>query len=58
MNYSLASTASHTSSYSFTEGFKLQEKFKAGVPFVASEEASIEFNFAATQVRQHKMLLT
>ena len=57
VKYSLASTSSHTSAYSFTEGMTLQESFEVGPPLVASGGAKLEFNFSATQVRPHKTLL-
>lgn len=47
--YQLSSTVSHTSSYSFTEGMSLKQKWNVGIPGLGGNETEFEFNFSATQ---------
>jgi len=48
-NTQLTSSVTHTTTYSFTEGFSLKQKWNAGIPGLGAQETEFTFNFSATQ---------
>jgi len=48
-DYELTETKTHSTSFKFTEGFKLSEEWSAGVPLFGGEKTTVEFSFTAEQ---------
>lgn len=48
-HFEVSSSTSHTSEYSFTEGFELKQKWNAGIPGLGAAETEFTFKFDATQ---------